>query len=133
MPSIPATVSCRKTKNYPDNVIRKFIQESAKAGIDVFRVFDALKWIQGMEVSMDEILKQDKVCEAAICYTGDILDETRDKYTLKYYVNMAKELENRGVHILCIKDMSGLLKPMAAHKLITELKTGTPCWAISSR
>lgn len=109
-------------KNYPDNVIRKFIKESAAAGIDVFRVFDALNWLQGMEISMDEVLNQGKVCEAAICYTGDILDETRDKYTLKYYVNMAKELEKRGAHILAIKDMSGLLKPMAAHKLITALK-----------
>lgn len=109
-------------KNYPDNTIRKFIAESAKSGVDVFRIFDSLNWIDGMTVSMDEVQKQGKVVEACICYTGDILDETREKYNLKYYVNMAKELEKRGTHILCIKDMSSLLKPMAAHKLIRALK-----------
>jgi pyruvate carboxylase len=109
-------------KNYPDNVIRRFIAESAKSGIDVFRIFDSLNWIQGMEIAMDEARKQNKVVEAAMCYTGDILDEKRDKYTLQYYVNMAKELEKRGANILAIKDMSGLLKPMAAYKLISTLK-----------
>lgn len=109
-------------KNYPDNVIRRFVKESASSGIDVFRIFDSLNWIQGMEVALDEVLNQNKVAEACICYTGDILDESRDKYNLKYYVNMAKELEKRGSHILGIKDMSGLLKPAAAKKLITALK-----------
>lgn len=109
-------------KNYPDNVIREFVKQSAKSGIDVFRIFDSLNWIQGMEVALDETLNQGKLAEACICYTGDILDETRDKYNLNYYVNMAKELEKRGSHILGIKDMSGLLKPMAARKLITALK-----------
>ncbi len=109
-------------KNYPDNVIRRFIKESAKSGIDVFRIFDSLNWIEGIEVSLDEVLNQGKVAEACMCYTGDILDESRDKYSLSYYVNMAKELEKRGAHILGIKDMSGLLKPMAAKKLIEALK-----------
>ena len=109
-------------KNYPDNVIRRFIKESAKSGIDVFRIFDSLNWIEGIQVSLDEVLNQGKIAEACMCYTGDILDESRDKYSLSYYVNMAKELEKRGAHILGIKDMSGLLKPMAAYKLITALK-----------
>jgi len=109
-------------KNYPDNVIRKFIKQSAKSGIDVFRIFDSLNWLKGMEVSIDEVLKQDRIAEACICYTGDILDEKRDKYSLKYYVNMAKEIEKTGVHILGIKDMSALLKPYAAFKLIKALK-----------
>ncbi|MCR5482093.1 MAG: pyruvate carboxylase, partial [Clostridia bacterium] len=109
-------------KNYPDNVIREFVRTSAKGGIDVFRIFDSLNWVQGMEVALDEVLNQGKVAEACICYTGDILDAKRDKYTLKYYVDMAKELERRGSHILGIKDMSGLLKPMAAKKLIEALK-----------
>ncbi len=109
-------------KNYPDNVIRKFIDEAADAGIDVFRVFDSLNWLQGMEVAMDQILKKGKVVEACICYTGDILDQSRTKYNLQYYINMAKELEKRGTHIIGIKDMSGLLKPAAAYKLIKELK-----------
>ena len=109
-------------KNYPDNVIRRFVKESAKSGIDVFRIFDSLNWIQGMEVALDETLNQGKIAEACICYTGDILDAKRDKYDLKYYVRMAKELEKRGAHILGIKDMSGLIKPMAAKKLIEELK-----------
>ena len=109
-------------KNYPDNVIRRFVKESAKAGIDVFRIFDSLNWVQGMEVALDETLNQGKIAEACICYTGDILDESREKYNLKYYVDMAKELERRGTHILGIKDMSGLIKPNAAKKLITALK-----------
>ncbi|MCQ2545083.1 MAG: pyruvate carboxylase [Clostridia bacterium] len=109
-------------KNYPDNVIRSFVKESAKAGIDVFRIFDSLNWVQGMEVALDETLNQGKVAEACICYTGDILDKSRTKYNLKYYVDMAKELERRGTHILGIKDMAGLLKPMAAKVLIEELK-----------
>ena len=109
-------------KNYPDNVIRRFIKESAKSGIDVFRIFDSLNWIEGIQVSLDEVLNRGKIAEACMCYTGDILDESRDKYSLSYYVNMAKELEKRGAHILGIKDMSGLLKPMAAKKLIEALK-----------
>lgn len=109
-------------KNYPDNVIREFVKESANCGIDVFRIFDSLNWIQGMEIALDEVLNQGKLAEACMCYTGDILDEKRDKYSLNYYVNMAKELEKRGTHIIGIKDMSGLLKPMAAKKLITALK-----------
>ncbi len=108
--------------SYPDNQVRKFIQEAAKGGIDVFRVFDSLNWIPNMEVAMDEVLNQGKFLEATMCYTGDILDPKRDKYTLKYYVDMAKELEKHGAHSLCIKDMSGLLKPYAAKKLISELK-----------
>ena len=109
-------------KNYPDNVIRRFVKESAASGIDVFRIFDSLNWIQGMEVALDETLNQGKVAEACICYTGDILDSSRDKYNLDYYVRMAKELEKRGTHILGIKDMSGLIKPVAAKKLIDALK-----------
>ena len=108
--------------NYPDNLIRAFIREAARCGIDVFRIFDSLNWIPGMEVAMDEVLRQGKLCEATVCYTGDILDPKRDKYTLKYYVDMAKELEKRGAHLLCVKDMSGLLKPYAAKKLVTTLK-----------
>jgi len=108
--------------NYPDNLIRQFVKEAAKSGIDVFRVFDSLNWLPNMEVSIDEVLKQNKICEGYICYTGDILDTTRDKYDLKYYVNLAKEIEKRGAHILGIKDMSGLLRPYAAHKLVSTLK-----------
>ena len=109
-------------KNYPDNVIRQFVRISARDGIDVFRIFDSLNWIDGMEIAIDEVLNQNKIAEASICYTGDILDETRDKYSLKYYVNLAKKLERRGAHILAIKDMSALLKPMAADKLVRALK-----------
>ncbi|MDR1217047.1 MAG: pyruvate carboxylase, partial [Oscillospiraceae bacterium] len=108
--------------NYPDNLVRAFIAEAARGGIDVFRVFDSLNWLPGMEIAMDEVLKQDKFCEAAVCYTGDILDPKRDKYTLKYYVDFAKELERRGAHCLAIKDMSGLLKPYAAKRLVGVLK-----------
>ena len=109
-------------KNYPDNVVRKMIRESAKNGIDVFRIFDSLNWIKGMEIAIDEVLQTGKVAEACICYTGDILDETRDKYSLEYYIKKAKELEKAGAHILAIKDMSSLLKPKAADKLVRALK-----------
>ncbi len=109
-------------KSYPDNVVRKFIKEAAAAGVDVFRVFDSLNWIDGMSVAIEEVQNQGKIVEATMCYTGDILDESRDKYNLKYYINKAKELEKRGAHIIAIKDMSSLLKPMAAYRLIKELK-----------
>lgn len=109
-------------KNYPDNVVRALIQKSAENGIDVFRIFDSLNWNKGMEVAIDEVLKTGKVAEAVICYTGDILDNTRDKYSLDYYVKMAKEIEKTGAHILAIKDMSALLKPYAAYKLVSALK-----------
>lgn len=127
IPNIPFQMLLRGANavgyaNYPDNLIRAFIKEAVKGGIDVFRIFDSLNWLPGIEVAMDEVLNQDKICEAAICYTGDILDPKRDKYTLKYYVDLAKELERRGAHILAIKDMSGLLKPYAAKKLVSTLK-----------
>ena len=109
-------------KNYPDNVIRAFVRESAQAGIDLFRIFDSLNWIKGMEVAIDEALKTNSVVEGCICYTGDIMDMSRKKYTLDYYVKMAKELENLGCHMLGIKDMSALLKPQAAYTLISALK-----------
>lgn len=109
-------------KNYPDNVIKRFIKESARRGIDVYRIFDALNWLDGMKVAINEVREQNKLAEACICYTGDILDEYRDKYTLDYYVKLAKDIEKEGAHILGIKDMSALLKPYAAHKLIKTLK-----------
>ncbi|GEN44768.1 pyruvate carboxylase [Alkalibacillus haloalkaliphilus] len=109
-------------KNYPDNVIEDFVEKSAEAGIDVFRIFDSLNWIEGMKPAIEAVRKQNKIAEASICYTGDILDPKRDKYDLDYYVRMAKELEACGAHILGIKDMAGLLKPEAAYKLIKALK-----------
>lgn len=108
--------------NYPDNVVQRFVQEAAASGIDIFRVFDSLNWTRGMQVAMEAVQKSGKVCEAAICYTGDIMDPKRDKYPLEYYISMAKELEKMGAHILAIKDMAGLLKPFAAHKLVKALK-----------
>ena len=127
IPNIPFQMLLRGSNlvgyaSYPDNLVRAFIQEAAKRGIDVFRVFDSLNWVPSMEVAMDEVLKQGKLCEATMCYTGDVSDPKRDKYTLKYYVDLAKELERRGAHTLCVKDMSGLLKPYAAKKLISALK-----------
>ncbi|KKB38747.1 Pyruvate carboxylase [Bacillus thermotolerans] len=109
-------------KNYPDNVIHEFVKQSADAGIDVFRIFDSLNWVQGMETAIDAVRQTGKVAEAAICYTGDIDDPSRSKYGIQYYKEMAKELENQGAHILGIKDMAGLLKPQAAYRLISELK-----------
>ncbi|MDF9295889.1 pyruvate carboxylase [Geobacillus stearothermophilus] len=109
-------------KNYPDNVIREFVDKSAQAGIDVFRIFDSLNWVKGMTVAIDAVRQSGKIAEAAICYTGDILDPSRPKYNLDYYKSLAKELEQAGAHILGIKDMAGLLKPQAAYVLISALK-----------
>ncbi len=106
---------------YPDNVVGAFIVESAAQGIDIFRVFDALNWLPNMKHSIEAIRKTNKVCEASICYTGDILDPKREKYPLQYYIRLGKELEKMGAHILCIKDMSGVCKPYAAERLFAAL------------
>jgi pyruvate carboxylase len=108
--------------NYPDNVVRFFVEQSAEAGVDVFRIFDCLNWVENMRVAIDAVCSTGKIAEAAICYTGDILDPMRSKYDLRYYVDLAKELESAGAHVLGIKDMAGLLKPAAARLLIRELK-----------
>ncbi|TNJ40142.1 pyruvate carboxylase [Phaeobacter sp. B1627] len=107
--------------NYPDNVVQFFVKEAAK-GIDVFRVFDSLNWVENMRVAMDAVVESGKICEGSICYTGDILDPARAKYDIKYYVGMAKELEAAGAHVLGLKDMAGLLKPSSAKLLIKALK-----------
>ena len=99
---------------YPDNVVRAFVAEACAQGIDIFRIFDSLNYLPNMKVAMEAVRKAGGVCEAAICYTGDILDPAREKYSLEYYVRMAKELERMGAHILAIKDMAGLLRPYAA-------------------
>ena len=108
--------------SYPDNLVRAFVKESAKKGIDVFRVFDSLNWLPSMQTAMDEVLNQNKFLEATMCYTGDVLSPRSDKYTLDYYVNFAKELERFGAHSIAIKDMSGLLRPYSAKRLVEVLK-----------
>ncbi len=114
--------------NYPDNIVRLFVKQAADAGMDVFRIFDCFNWIENMRVSIDAVCDSGKLAEGAICYTGDILDPRRSKYSLKYYADLAKDMERAGVHILGIKDMAGLLKPAAARVLIKALKeeTGLP-------
>ncbi|MCV2888836.1 pyruvate carboxylase [Ruegeria aquimaris] len=107
--------------NYPDNVVREFVRQAA-TGIDVFRVFDSLNWVENMRVAMDAVVEQNKICEGTICYTGDILNPERAKYDLKYYVAMGKQLRDAGAHVLGLKDMAGLLKPAAAKVLIRALK-----------
>ena len=108
--------------NYSDNVIRFFVKQAAETGVDIFRVFDSLNWVENMRVAMDAVVQSGKVCEATICYTGDILNPDRAKYDLKYYIKMAKELEAAGAHVLGLKDMAGLMKPTAARILIKTLK-----------
>jgi pyruvate carboxylase len=108
--------------NYPDNVVFAFVKESAAAGIDVFRIFDALNGLPNLQLGIDAVHKAGALCEAAICYTGDVLDPARSKYDLKYYVGLAKELEKRGTHLLAIKDMAGLCKPFAAQLLVRTLR-----------
>ncbi|MFN4247222.1 MAG: pyruvate carboxylase [Flavipsychrobacter sp.] len=108
---------------YPDNLIEKFVEKSWETGVDIFRIFDSLNWMENVVPVIDMVRKRTGgLAEASLCYTGDILDPKRTKYTLDYYLRIAKDLENAGAHILAIKDMSGLLKPYAAKELITALK-----------
>jgi len=108
--------------NYPDNVVQAFVRQAALTGIDVFRVFDSLNWVDNMRVAMDAVIESGKICEGTICYTGDILDPARAKYDLSYYVSRGKELKEAGAHILGLKDMAGLLKPSSARLLVQALK-----------
>jgi pyruvate carboxylase len=108
--------------NYPDNVVRAFVKEAAQAGIDLFRVFDALNWLPNLRLAIDAVRHTGMLCEAAICYSGDILDPGRTKYSLAYYVDLALQLEKLGAHLLAIKDMAGLCKPYAARLLVRTLK-----------
>jgi pyruvate carboxylase len=108
--------------NYPDNVVAYFVAQAARSGIDVFRVFDSLNWVENMKVAMNAVLESGKILEATVCYTGDILDPSRPKYDLDYYVQMARQLEREGAHIIGIKDMAGLLKPASAKLLFTTLR-----------
>ena len=108
--------------NYPDNVVRHFVRHAADAGMDLFRIFDCLNWVENMRVAIDAVAEAGKLAEGAICYTGDLFDPARAKYDLSYYVKLAKDLEKVGCHILAIKDMAGLLKPAQARKLVSALK-----------
>jgi len=111
--------------NYPDNAVRYFVKHAADAGVDLFRVFDCLNWVENMRVAMDAVREAGKLCEGALCYTGDILDPDRAKYSLRFYVDLARELERAGAHIIGIKDMAGLLKPAAATRLVSALRDAT--------
>ncbi|MFA6608970.1 MAG: pyruvate carboxylase [Candidatus Paceibacterota bacterium] len=127
VPNIPFQMLLRSANavgytNYPDNVVRFFIKQAAAAGIDIFRVFDSLNWVDNMRVAMDAVIDSGGVCEAAICYTGDLFDPTRSKFNLKYYVSMAKELEKAGAHVLGLKDMAGVCRPRAAAALVKALR-----------
>ena len=108
--------------SYPENVVAGFVRHAAASGMDIFRVFDSLNYLPNLRVAMEAVQETHGVCEAALCYTGDILDERRDKFSLKYYVRLARELEKMGAHVLAIKDMAGLCRPYAAHKLVKALK-----------
>ena len=128
IPNIPFQMLLRASNavgytNYPDNVVVEFVKASAQHGIDVFRIFDSLNWTENMKVAMEAVRNHtSSICEAAICYTGDILDPKRAKYSLQYYVKMAKELVSMGTHVLAIKDMAGLCKPYAASALVKALR-----------
>ena len=127
IPNIPLQMLLRSSNavgytNYADNVVRFFTRQAARSGIDIFRVFDSLNWVENMRVAIDAVLETNAVCEAAMCYTADIFDTGRPKYNLQYYVKMAKELERTGAHVLGIKDMAGVCKPRAARELVRVLK-----------
>ncbi|MER8847940.1 MULTISPECIES: pyruvate carboxylase [Mesorhizobium] len=111
--------------NYPDNVVQHFVKQAASGGVDLFRVFDCLNWVENMRVAMDAVGAEGKLIEAAMCYTGDILDPARAKYDLKYYVGLARELQAAGAHVIAVKDMAGLLKPSAARVLFKALREAT--------
>ncbi|MES1924460.1 pyruvate carboxylase [Salinisphaera sp. T31B1] len=126
-PNVPLQMLLRASNavgytNYPDNVVRYFVQQAAANGIDIFRVFDSLNWVENMRVAMDAVIESGAVCEGTICYTGDLFDDARPKYNLKYYVDKAKALEAAGAHVLGIKDMAGICRPRAAHELVRVLK-----------
>jgi len=108
--------------NYPDNVVRHFVAQSAAAGVDVFRIFDCLNWVENMKVSMEAVRRADRLCEAAICYTGNLSNPKETKYDLRYYLTLAKELKAMGAHVLAVKDMGGLCQPHAAGILVKALK-----------
>ncbi|MEZ5531309.1 MAG: pyruvate carboxylase [Steroidobacteraceae bacterium] len=114
--------------NYPDNVVRYFVAQAAACGVDLFRVFDSLNWVENMRVAIDAVRDSGRLCEAAICYTGNLSDPREKKYTLDYYVRLARELKAAGAHIIGIKDMAGLCRPAAARTLVAALKaeTGMP-------
>ena len=127
IPNIPFQMLLRASNavgytNYADNVVKFFVQQAAKNGIDIFRVFDSLNWVENMRVAMDAVIEAGAVCEGTICYTGDLFDAARPKYNLAYYIKMAKELEAAGAHVLGIKDMAGVLRPRAARELVHALK-----------
>ena len=118
--------------NYPDNVVRGFVKHSAEAGMDIFRVFDSLNYTPNLKAAMEAVRETHAVCEGTICYSGDILDESRTKYTLKYYVDLAKELVEMGAHMICIKDMAGLCRPYAANKLVKTCARRSACRSTST-
>ena len=127
IPNIPFQMLLRSANavgytNYADNVVRYFVQQAAANGIDIFRVFDSLNWVENMRVAMDAVIDSGAVCEGTICYTGDLFDAARPKYNLKYYVDMAKQLEKAGAHVLGIKDMAGVARPRAMRELVRALK-----------
>ncbi|WP_062762651.1 pyruvate carboxylase [Falsirhodobacter sp. alg1] len=127
MPNIMTQMLLRSSNgvgytNYPDNVVQSFIAQAATSGVDLFRVFDSLNWVENMRVAMDAVVEAGKICEGTLCYTGDLLDPDRAKYDLAYYVGLAKELRDAGAHVLGVKDMAGVLKPAAARVLIGALK-----------
>ena len=108
--------------NYADNVVRHFVQQAAAQGIDVFRVFDSLNWVENMRVAIDAVRETGAICEGTLCYTADIFDTSRPKYNLSYYVNLARQLEKAGCHVLGIKDMAGVCRPRAAAELVRVLR-----------
>jgi pyruvate carboxylase len=127
IPNIPFQMLLRSANavgytNYADNVVKYFVKQAADNGIDIFRVFDSLNWVDNMRVAMDAVIESGAICEGTICYTGDLSDASRPKYNLKYYVTMAKQLEKAGAHMLGIKDMAGVCKPRAARDLVRALK-----------
>ncbi len=108
--------------NYPDNVVRYFVEQAAAGGVDIFRVFDSLNWVENMRVAIDAAGETGKLVEGAICFTGNLSDPQCTKYNLDYYLDLARQLEAAGSHVLGLKDMGGLCRPQAARDLILAFK-----------
>ncbi|ORX92180.1 pyruvate carboxylase [Basidiobolus meristosporus CBS 931.73] len=131
VPNIPFQMLLRGANavgytSYPDNVVYEFCEQAVKTGMDIFRIFDSLNYIENMKLGIDAVRKAGGVVEAAICYTGDVADKSRTKYTVEYYLDLVQQLVDCGIHILAIKDMAGLLKPSAARILIGSIREKFP-------
>lgn len=131
VPDVPFQMLLRGTNgvgytSYPDNVIYEFCNRAVKSGMDIFRVFDSLNYVENLKLGIDAAGQAGGIVEGAMSYAGDVSDPNELKYSLDYYMKLADDLVKAGCHIITIKDMAGLLKPKAATLLVSELRRTYP-------